>query len=138
MAHLDRNFWLLASLPPVLLPMHDVLGMHLNPISLPERQEWSFCWYPSCLQGRCFSLPCSAGKGGAEGRNERGSGKQVQCNARSAGGHLQGRGRHSGLRLVPGSKNLLILLDRLPVGNVCQDLEPEHCLPYWSSRSGVE
>lgn len=63
---------------------------------------------------------------------------KAPCDARSARGHLQGGARDSGFRLVPGSENLLILLDKLPVGNVRQELEPEHRLPFWSSRSGAE
>ena len=39
---------------------------------------------------------------------------------------------------TPGSENLLILLDKLPAGNLWQELEPGCCLPFWSSKSGVE
>lgn len=39
---------------------------------------------------------------------------------------------------IPGSENLFILLDKLLAGNLWQEIEPERCLPFWSSKSGVE
>lgn len=76
MAHVVRNCCLLSSLPPPTPHAWRAVEAPNSP-SLPERQQWGHCQLLSCPTGRCFSLPCSTGKGGTEGRNQRESGEQM-------------------------------------------------------------
>jgi len=84
MARIARDRWLLSSLPPLPPPLRDVVLKHLTLFPCQKRQEWGFCSALGCPGGRCFSLPCGAGAGGAKGRSRREPGKWVPWSGQSA------------------------------------------------------
>lgn len=78
MAQIDRNRWLLSSLSPLPLPMHDVLLKHLT--LFPCQKDKNGASVRSCALLEADAFLCLAAQGRKGQRGEIGGSRESRCN----------------------------------------------------------